>query len=198
MQLKDYKILYKGGSDFILSHKTMNELNNKILVFSLSSKKDDLSKKVSKSHDEEEYGLKISQVIEIINYEDSITRMPGRPNYIVGVMNIRGDTIAVIDLGYRMNYETVLEKSKIIIVTIHGEKVGLIVQSVQDVITIDEAQELEDAPYKEGIDFVIGLIKKNEEIKDEKSNRGSESRIVTLLDAEKIIKPEDTKYELID
>lgn len=177
-------------------------INDKILVFSLSNKKDILSKKTlfQKDEDSEEFAISIGQVKEIISYETGITRMPGRPNYVIGILNLRGETIPIMDLGYRLNYEIDYTTSKIVIVYIHGEKVGLIVQSVKDVLEYDEDEELEDAPYKEGLDFVVGIVKKHEynNIEDEELKQVLNTRVITLLDAEKIIKEEDTKYTLVD
>lgn len=182
-----------------MSEKNDVYINDKILVFSLANKKDDISKKTMGDKDEEEYALNIGQVREIINYEPNITRMPGRPNYVIGIMNIRGETISIMDLGYRLNYDIDCNKAKIIIVYIHGEKVGLIVQSVKDVLFINE-EEYEEAPYQEGIDFVKGIVKKYEYDSDEEehSRKVIKTRVITVLDADKIIKPEDAKYELID
>lgn len=177
-------------------------MNNKILVFSLSNKKDLLSQKTlyQKGNDSEEFAINISQVKEIISYETGITRMPGKPNYVIGIMNIRGETVPIMDLGYRLNYEIDYPTSKIIIVYMHGEKVGLIVQTVKDVLDFNDNEELEDAPYKEGLDFVVGIVKKHEynNSEDEKLKQVVNTRVITLLDAEKIIKEEDTKYDLID
>ncbi|MBQ3420705.1 MAG: purine-binding chemotaxis protein CheW [Romboutsia sp.] len=181
-----------------MSDKNENFLNDKILVFSLSNKKDEVSHKIGEDNDEEEYALNIGQVREIINYDSNITRMPGRPNYIVGIKNIRGETVSIMDLGYRLNYEVDYKQAKIVIAYVHGEKVGLIVQSVKDVLFIDE-NECEAAPYREGIDFVKGIIKKYEYDSDDiDSRKVKKTRVITILDADKIIKEEDTKYELVD
>lgn len=165
---------------------------NKAVVFTLNSKKDQIAKSIPT---EEEYAINISQIREIINY-DKPTRLPGRPNYIMGVLNVRGEIIPLLDLGYRLNYDINYDKSKIIITYKNNEKIGLIVQSVKDVIDYTES-EIEEAPATD-LDFVIGLVKKDVLVNDATGSTTNATRVLTLLNTDLIVKDEDTKFELVE
>lgn len=87
---------------------------------------------------EEEYGVSILQVQEIRRLTE-ITRVPHTPEYVHGVMNLRGNVTPVLDLKKRLG---LLEKSatndtRIIIVKVADVAVGMIVDAVSEVLTIN-------------------------------------------------------------
>lgn len=171
--------------------KTVDNLN-KAVVFTLNVKKDLIA---ADAITEEEYALNISQIREIINYETP-TRLPGRPNYIMGVLNVRGEIIPLLDLGYRLNHDIDYAKAKIIITYKNSEKIGLIVQSVRDVIDYYDS-EVEPTPSAE-VSFVTGLVKKDITTEEANGTVTKKTRVLTILDTDQIIKDEDTKFELVD
>ena len=85
----------------------------------------------------QDYGVEIASVQQIIQVQ-SITRLPKTPNFIQGVINIRGEIIPVLDLCQRFGMLKVdtLEDSKIVIVEVSGFTVGLVVDSVSEVLRI--------------------------------------------------------------
>ena len=93
----------------------------------------------------EEYGVSILQVQEIKRMTD-IARVPHAPEYIKGVMNLRGSVLPVIDLKKRLNlpHQEYTEDTRIIIVKIDEVAVGMIVDAVSEVMAIE--QENIDAP----------------------------------------------------
>jgi len=104
--------------------------------------------KVEESGDEEQivsfrlgnetFGVKVSDVREIGKVQN-ITKIPKMPEYIEGVMNLRGQVTTVIDLKKRLNIDrsTVLtDQSRIIIAEVSDNQLGIIVDSVEDVIRI--------------------------------------------------------------
>ena len=98
----------------------------------------------------EEYGLEILKVREIIGYMD-ITAVPQTPDYVKGVINLRGQVIPVIDLRAKFGMETTetTEETCIIVVEINqsGRKfsTGIVVDHVQEVLDI-AGEDIEDAP----------------------------------------------------
>ncbi|MBU2701989.1 purine-binding chemotaxis protein CheW [Sporomusaceae bacterium BoRhaA] len=88
----------------------------------------------------EEYGISILQVQEIKRMTD-ITRVPYTPDYIRGVMNLRGSVLPVLDLKKRLGLESneITDDTRIVIVKVDDLSVGLIVDAVSEVMTI--AQE---------------------------------------------------------
>jgi len=103
----------------------------------------------------EEYGVSILQVQEIKRITE-ITRVPHTPEYIKGVINLRGSVLPVIDLKKRLNLpqQVSTEDARIIIVKVKEISVGMIVDAVSEVMTINE--ENIDSP-----DVVAGSVAAN-------------------------------------
>lgn len=87
----------------------------------------------------EEYGVSILKVQEIKRMTD-ITRVPHTPDYIKGVMNLRGSVLPVIDLKKRLGLPPgeYTDDTRIIIVKIDDISVGLIVDAVSEVLAIPQ------------------------------------------------------------
>ncbi len=84
------------------------------------------------------YGLELFRVVDILTIP-AITPVPGIPSYIKGVTNLRGKIVPVIDVRTKFNQPAIEynDKTCIIVVVIHDMQVGLIVDSVSDVVTIE-------------------------------------------------------------
>ncbi|GBG56277.1 chemotaxis protein CheW [Sporomusaceae bacterium FL31] len=103
----------------------------------------------------EEYGVSILQVQEIKRMTD-ITRVPHTPDYITGVINLRGSVLPVVDLKKRLDLpaQTHTDHTRIIIVKIDEIVVGMVVDAVSEVLAID--QENIESP-----DAVVGGVAAN-------------------------------------
>ena len=101
-----------------------------------------------------------------------------------------------MDLAYRLNHTIDYKKSKIIITYKNNEKIGLIVQSVKDVVEYFDS-EVEPTPGND-VAFVTGLIKKEIDVEEANGTVSKKTRVLTILDTDKIINDEDTKFELVD
>ena len=129
----------------------------------------------------EEYGIEIQHIIEIIVMQE-ITKVPDMPDFIIGVINLRGNVISVMDIRRRFNLETrdYDERTCIIVVNINNISIGLIVDTVNEVVDIPESQI--DPPPKthSGIrsNYIQGMGKIGEKVK-------------ILLDIEKILYEEE-------
>ncbi|MCD6377019.1 MAG: purine-binding chemotaxis protein CheW [Caldisericaceae bacterium] len=115
-----------------------------------------------------EYAIPIHYVLEIIGLQP-ITRVPDVPNYVKGVINIRGKVIPVVDLRQRFGLEEQAydDRTCIIIVRIEEMQVGLIVDTVNEVLKI-ESQQIEPPPeVKRGQanKFIDGLAKVADSVK---------------------------------
>ena len=120
----------------------------------------------------EEYGLEILKVREIIGYMD-ITTVPQMPGYIKGVINLRGQVIPVIDLRAKFGMETaqVTEQTCIIVVeTTHSNRnysTGIVVDRVQEVLDIagDNIEETPQFDSSVTTDFILGMGKIGDSVK---------------------------------
>lgn len=129
----------------------------------------------------EEFGIEINQVKEIIKPRE-ITRLPHTPEFIRGVINLRGEIIPVLDLRKRFNVAAgeIDRDSRIIVVEIAGTMAGLLVDSVTEVLRIDSAQ-IEEAPRSiAGLkaEFLQGVGKIDE-------------RLLILLEVNKILSSQE-------
>lgn len=129
---------------------------------------------------DEEYGVRIDDIKEIIRTGD-ITQIPDSPEFIAGVINVRGNIIPVLDLS-EMFFLAEGEESKHIIVTEQGENTfGLMVDEVTEVLRVG-AGEIKPAPKviksKVHGDYLKGVVP----VKD---------RLVTLLDFKKMLSDEE-------
>ena len=121
----------------------------------------------------EEYGLEILKVREIIGLMD-ITNVPRTPEYIRGVINLRGKVIPVLDLKTKFNMGNTEETDEtcIVVVEVSGKdntstQMGALVDAVSEVLDIQDNQ-IEDAPaFGTGVDtrFILGMGKVNNEVK---------------------------------
>jgi purine-binding chemotaxis protein CheW len=127
---------------------------------------------------EEEYGIQILRVREIIGLMP-ITDVPRTPDYVRGVVNLRGKVIPIIDLRLRLELPAIdaTEETCVIVVQSSGEEmVGLIVDKVSEVTDIS-ADEIVDAPSlgsDVSTDYLLGLGK-------------SEGRVRLLLDIDRVL-----------
>lgn len=150
--------------------KNLDHLQGKYLTFSL---------------DDEEYGLEILKVKEIIGTQN-ITHIPKTPDFVKGVINLRGKVIPVIDLRMRfgMSEKEHDEKTCIIVVEIHvmeeNIQLGIIVDSVSDVLNVT-TEDLAPTPrlgMTRNDDFILAMAK-------------SDNNVRTLLDIDKVLSSEE-------
>lgn len=85
----------------------------------------------------EECGIELSKVSEIIRPQKT-TPFPGVPKYINGIINLRGVVMPLMDLRKRLGVKSFPKKERIIIVSLHNEKIGLMVDSVNEITNIDD------------------------------------------------------------
>lgn len=129
----------------------------------------------------ESYGIEICHVTEIIVLQE-ITKVPDLPESIIGVINLRGNVISVMDMRKRFRLESRDhdDRTCIIVVDIKGLAVGLVVDTVNEVLYLP--QEDVDPPPKthSGIksSFIMGIGKVKDQVK-------------ILLDIEKILQVDE-------
>jgi purine-binding chemotaxis protein CheW len=126
---------------------------------------------------EENYGLEILKVREIIQMV-SITAVPRTPDYVEGVINLRGKVIPVVDLRRKLGMADGehTQQTCIIVVDIGGLEMGTIVDRVSEVLDIT-ADQIEDAPSfgaAVNTNFILGMGKAGD-------------RVITLLDIGEVL-----------
>jgi purine-binding chemotaxis protein CheW len=125
----------------------------------------------------EDYAVNILNVQEI-NRITEITKVPNSPEYVEGVINLRGKVIPVINLRRKFNFEEkpTDDTSRIIIMEINGITNGLIVDSVSEVLRVPSSLIEPAPPMSSDLNtaFIKGIAK-------------LEDRLIILLDIDKLI-----------
>lgn len=135
--------------------------------------------------DSQLFGLPIIEIVQITKIQE-IIGLPEHPPYVKGIINLRGQIIPVMDVRLRFGKQEVSpnERTCIIIVHVHGNDFGLIVDEVDEVIDI-RAEQI-SAPPKIHTDsakvnaYLTGVAKL-------KANSSEKERVALLLDAAKIL-----------
>ena len=130
---------------------------------------------------EEEYGVSILLVQEIIGYR-TLTQIPGVPSFVKGMLNLRGAVVPVIDLRTRFSMpQREYDKfTVIVIVVVQGRTMGIIVDAVSDVISFDANQIQPTPPVAATVhtDYISGMGQKDD-------------KFVILLDVDKMLSLEE-------
>ena len=125
-----------------------------------------IGKYLTFSLDEEEYGIGILRVKEIIGMMP-ITTVPRTPKFIKGVINLRGKVIPIIDLRLKFNMDATpyTDRTSIIVVEIDSAAsvilIGIVVDAVSEVLNIreDEIQETPQFGTRMNTQYILGMAK---------------------------------------
>ena len=129
----------------------------------------------------EEYAVEAMKVIEIIGIQD-ITTVPQTPDFVKGVINLRGKVIPVIDLRVRLGLAELsyTDETCIIVVDAGGVLMGTVVDTVVEVVDFTE-DEVEEAPsfgVKVNTDYILGMGK-------------TENKTKVLIDIDRVLTGEE-------
>jgi len=138
---------------------------------------------------DEEYGVDIMKVQEIRSWEPA-TSIPNTPDFIIGVINLRGNVVPVIDLRKRFNLDKAEYGGSTVIVVVkvehQGDKrtMGLVVDAVSEVYNISEEMMRDTPELGSAIntEFVKGLATVDD-------------KMIIMLDADLIVSPEHLNVE---
>ncbi|MBL4761220.1 MAG: chemotaxis protein CheW [Gammaproteobacteria bacterium] len=117
--------------------------------------------------DGETYGINVMQVQEVLRYTE-IAPVPGAPEYVLGIINLRGNVVTVIDTRHRfgLNALEVSENTRIVIIEADQHVVGIMVDAVAEVVYLNQS-EIDTAPNvgnDETSKFIQGVCNKNNEL----------------------------------
>lgn len=131
--------------------------------------------------EEETYGINVMQVQEVLRYTE-IAPVPGAPDYVLGIINLRGNVVTVIDTRARFGLVSgeVSDNSRIVIIEADKQVIGILVDSVAEVVYL-KSSEIDSAPNvgtDESAKFIQGV-----------SNRDGE--LLILVDLNKLMSDEE-------
>jgi len=129
----------------------------------------------------EDFGVDVKKVEGVISMVD-ITRMPRAPQFVEGIINLRGQIVAVVNLANRLGIESTERgaATRIVVVEAQDVKVGLVVES-PEVLNIDQ-EDIEASPMLATSDvntsFILGVVKLGD-------------RLLILLDVDRVLSDEE-------
>jgi purine-binding chemotaxis protein CheW len=109
--------------------------------------------------DKEIYGIDICYIREIISLK-KIDSLPDCPEYLKGIINLRGNIVPVLDMRLRLKLESIIytDRTCIVITKVHDVMIGLIVDGVSEVVTIEESM-IVPPPQVSKYRFISGIGK---------------------------------------
>ncbi len=116
---------------------------------------------------DEIYGINVMGVKEVLRYTE-IAPVPGAPSYVLGIINLRGNVVTVIDTRERFALPSgeLTDQSRIVIIEADEHVVGVLVDSVAEVVYLRQS-EIETTPNvgnEESAKFIQGVCHKNDEL----------------------------------
>ncbi len=117
--------------------------------------------------DNESYGINVMQVQEVLRYSE-IAPVPGAPTYVLGIINLRGNVVTVIDtrLRFGLSQTETSDQTRIVIIETENQVVGILVDAVAEVVYLRQS-EIETTPNvgnEETAKFIQGVCHKNDEL----------------------------------
>lgn len=131
--------------------------------------------------DSETYGINVMQVQEVLRYSE-IAPVPGAPLYVLGIINLRGNVVTVIDTRSRFGLESseITDNTRVVIIESEKQVIGILVDSVAEVVYL-RASDIDVAPNvgnDESAKFIQGV-----------SNR--EGELLILVDLNKLLSDDE-------
>ena len=122
--------------------------------------------------------LKVQEINKLIE----MTRVPQAPEYVMGILNLRGEIVTIVDLGKKLGLKSteISDKTRNVIVNSNGEHIGLMVEKISDVVQA-EWEKVEAPPVNIGGvqgKYFIGVFK-------------TEDHLIGILDVEKVLEEEN-------
>lgn len=168
-ELKDQSLTVQMPDGHTQAAVPEPEITSQLVLFTLS---------------DETYGVDIQRVREIIRIPE-ITRIPKTPDFIEGVINLRGSVIPVVDLRKRFNMPAadqarLAETGRIVVMDMRDWTIGMMVDGVSEVLRVQGGAVEPPSPYIVGADtrFIAGVVKDGD-------------RLVVLLDLDAVFFDEE-------
>ena len=115
--------------------------------------------------EDEIYGVNVMQVKEVLRYSE-IAPVPGAPNFVLGIIHLRGTVVTVIDTCQRFGLPSgeITDATRIMILEVEGHVIGILVDAVSEVVYLRQS-EIEPSPNvgnDESSKFIQGVCHKND------------------------------------
>jgi purine-binding chemotaxis protein CheW len=131
--------------------------------------------------EDETYGINVMQVQEVLR-ETEVAPVPGAPHYVIGIINLRGNVVSVIDARIRFGLSTIerTDMTRIIVIEARQQIIGILVDSVAEVVDV-KMSEIETAPNvgnDESSRYIDGVVSRDD-------------KLLILVDLDKLLSEEE-------
>lgn len=131
--------------------------------------------------EDEIYGINVMQVQEVLR-EIEVAPLPGAPHYVIGIINLRGNVVSVVDARIRFGLPArdSTDLTRIIVIEVQQHIIGILVDSVTEVVDINRS-EVETAPNvgtDETSKYINGVVTRGE-------------KLLILVDLDKLLSTEE-------
>ena len=128
---------------------------------------------------DEEYGVPIDAVQEIVRVPEQITRVPKTPDFVEGIINLRGMVMPIIDQRRRFGLPELSQndRQRIVVFVVKGVRTGFIVDSVTEVLKVPKAQISEAPDLAADRDGAVSRV----------ANLVEAKRLILMLDVERLL-----------
>lgn len=128
---------------------------------------------------EERYGLPIASVQEVLRLPETVIRLPNGPRFVLGIFNLRGRPVPIIDQRQRFDAPVVTDpvQPRVIIVTVGTQQAGFVVDAVSDILSITSDSMTATPPFSNEQSAVFNRV----------ANVGADGRLILLIDPEELL-----------
>jgi purine-binding chemotaxis protein CheW len=114
---------------------------------------------------DEVFGIEIERVVEILKSQKTYT-LPELPEFLSGVITVRGEVVPLLDLRRRFNIASTFKKERVMIVRYDNEKIGIVVDEVKEITSLDTKDITRPPSIFKGLKkkYLTGLGKKGDMI----------------------------------
>ncbi|MEW6418445.1 MAG: chemotaxis protein CheW [Nitrospirota bacterium] len=114
---------------------------------------------------EEDFGVEIKRVVEILKTQ-KIHSLPELPDFLSGLITVRGEAIPLLDLRRRFGIQSSFKKERIIIVRCDSEKIGILVDEIKEIISLSNEEVISPPSIFKGLKrkYLTGIGKKDDRI----------------------------------
>lgn len=144
-----------------------NEETTSTSIYDPDSSQGEVLRWVTFQLDREMYGVNVMQVREVLRYSD-IAPVPGAPAYVLGIINLRGNVVSVIDtrMCFGLPPSEITDNTRIMIIESERQVVGILVDSVAEVVDLN-TNEIDDTPNvgtEESAKFICGVCNREDDL----------------------------------
>lgn len=113
----------------------------------------------------EDFGVEINRIVEILKTQ-KIHSLPDLPDFLSGVIAVRGEVIPLLDLKKRFGFQSSAEREHILIIKCDSEKIGLLVDEIKEIISLATEEIIGPPSIFKGLKrrYLTGLGKKGDRI----------------------------------